>query len=204
MWPSVLQRHVANLAYLVEDLAGWERALRLELRLPRFANDAWVRVHDSGDFWSDTYTKSWMRIMRDSPHVQFYAYTKEVLRFKRIVEPDPPPNFRWVYSLGGKEDQELNPAVDRVADVFPTEAAIDSAGWHSQKADDRLAVLGPAPVGMSANNLKTQKRRQGDRTLGQWQASLQGKRSSARQSRQKEDACLSRPTESLTQPEGDN
>ncbi|GAA1614477.1 hypothetical protein GCM10009733_008360 [Nonomuraea maheshkhaliensis] len=179
-WPSVRQRHLANLAYVVEDLTGWEQAMRAELRQPRFARDTWVRVHDSGDFWSDPYTEAWLAIMNASPHVQFYAYTKEVLRFKRIVEPARPPNFHWVYSLGGKEDTELNPAVDRVADVFPTEEAIHAAGWHSQKDDDRLAVLGPAPVGMSANNLKTQKRRQGNRTLGEWQASLRRRRSSVR------------------------
>jgi hypothetical protein len=30
--------------------------------------------------------------------------SKEVSRFRRLVEPDPPDNFKWVYSYGGKED----------------------------------------------------------------------------------------------------
>ena len=42
--------------------------------------------------------------------------------------------------------------MDRVADVFPTEEAT-AAGWHSQRSDDRLAVIGPAPVGMAANRI---------------------------------------------------
>jgi len=45
-----------------------------------------------------------------------------------LVEPDPPPNFLWVYSYGGTQDAALNPAVDRVADVFPDESAIVEAG----------------------------------------------------------------------------
>nr|WP_249465233.1 hypothetical protein [Streptomyces fradiae] len=49
----------------------------------------------------------------------FYAYIKEVRRFRALVEPDPPLNFRWVYSWGGREDHLLDPARDRTADVFP-------------------------------------------------------------------------------------
>nr|WP_238598477.1 hypothetical protein [Saccharothrix sp. ALI-22-I] len=79
-------------------------------------------------------------------------YTKEVSRFRRLVEPDPPANLLWVFSLGGKEDHLIDFDRDRVADVFPAEDRIVGAGWHSQFLDDRLAVLGPAPVGMAANS----------------------------------------------------
>ncbi|MFE5372765.1 hypothetical protein ACFRA5_36360 [Streptomyces mirabilis] len=41
----------------------------------------------------------------------------------------------------------LDPSRDRVADVYPDEAAIRADGWHSQDSSDLLAVLGPAPVG---------------------------------------------------------
>lgn len=139
-----------------------------ELSHQRFRAAA-VRVHDSGDFFSDEYLCSWLRIMAETPGTRFYAYTKELPRFRRFVEPKAPPNFRWVYSLGGVHDHALRPG-DRVADVFPEESDIAVSGFHSQAECDLLAVDGPAPVGMSANALPQLKRRQGRRTFGQLQA----------------------------------
>lgn len=168
-FPAVAARHLANLTYVLDDPAGWEAAMTAELGAARFTG-GWVRVHDAGDFFDDTYLAAWLRIFAARPDVNFYAYTKEVDRFRRLVEPGPPPNFRWVYSYGGLEDHLLDPALDRVADVFPDERAVLEAGWHSQDASDLLAVLGPAPVGIPANNIPRFKRRQGDRTLREWQA----------------------------------
>jgi hypothetical protein len=121
--------------------------------------------------------------MRARPDVSFYAYTKEVLRFKRLVTPDPPPNFRWAFSLGGIQDALLDPTVDRVADVFPTEEAIAEAGWHSQQASDLLAVLGPAPVGMSANRIPAFLKRLDGRRFSQWQAQVDAERAARGRSR---------------------
>lgn len=129
----------------------------------------WIRIHDSGDFFTDNYLLAWLRIMHARPEVNFYAYTKEVERFRRLVEPCPPSNFRWVYSYGGTQDAVLDPAIDRVADVFPTEAAIVEAGWSSQEDSDLLAVLGPRMVGVAANNIPVFLKRQGHRRFSQWQ-----------------------------------
>jgi hypothetical protein len=97
--------------------------------------------------------------------------TKEVSRLRRLVEPDPPPNFLYVFSYGGKEDHLLDRQRDRVADVFPDERAITDAGWHSNAASDLLAVLGPAPVGMRQNNIPHLRKAIGDHTFREWQAS---------------------------------
>ncbi len=119
-----------------------------------------------GDFFSDSYLQAWLEIMRLRPGVEFYAYSKEVSRFRRLVEPDPPPNFQWVYSLGGKEDHLVDKDHDRHADVFPDEAAIEAAGYSSQDASDLLAVYGPARVGIPANRIRHLQRKQGDETFG--------------------------------------
>lgn len=132
------------------------------------------REHDGGDFYSPEYLDAWLTVIAASPHVGFYTYTKEAALFHDVVEPAPPPNFRWVYSLGGKQDVLLKPGA-RVADVFPTESAIERAGFHSQAASDLLAVDGPSPVGMAANNIPKLRRRQGARTFGQWQAEAEGR-----------------------------
>lgn len=59
-----------------------------------------VRLHDTGDFFSDNYVKAWLSIMGACPGARFYCYTKEVKRFRRLVEPCSPGNFAFVYSFG--------------------------------------------------------------------------------------------------------
>ncbi|WP_234334279.1 GP88 family protein [Streptomyces sp. NRRL B-1347] len=173
--PSVAARHVENLRYVVEDLPGWTRQMSAELAHQRYRG-GWIRIHDSGDFFSPAYLAAWLRIMAFRPWVSFYCYTKELTLFREMVEPAPPRNFRWVYSYGGREDHLLDPARDRVADVFPDEASITGAGWHSQDRSDLLAVLGPAPVGIPANNIPRFRNRMAGRTFRQWQAERDGRR----------------------------
>jgi len=174
-WPVVLARHQANLRYVLEDPAGWEAAMVAELGARRFTG-AWIRIHDSGDFFSDDYLRVWLRICHARPGVNFYAYTKEVDRFRRLVEPDPQPNFLWVYSYGGTQDHLLDPRVDRVADVFPDEEAIAAAGWNSQEASDLLAVLGPRLVGIPANRIPAFLKRLRGRRFSAWQAEVDAER----------------------------
>jgi hypothetical protein len=115
------------------------------------------------------------------PSTGFYAYTKEVRRFRALVEPDPPLNFRWVYSWGGREDHLLDPARDRTADVFPDEESIAAVDWHSQDDSDLLAVLGPKGVGIPANNIPQFRKRQAGRTFREWQAEVNARRARCRE-----------------------
>ncbi|WP_338596948.1 GP88 family protein [Saccharopolyspora sp. SCSIO 74807] len=174
-WPAVRAKHESNLRFVLDDLAGWEQAVLAELAAPKFRG-GWIRIHDAGDFFSDDYLRAWLRIMRTRPDTNFYAYTKEIRRFKALVEPDPPENFLWVYSYGGTQDALLDPAVDRVADVFPGEDAIHEAGWSSQDASDLLAVLGPHLVGIPANNIPHFLKRLAGRRFSEWQADLDAHR----------------------------
>lgn len=175
-FPNVRERHMRNLAYVMDDLPGWTEQMIAEIGRKR--RPLVVRLHDAGDFFSDVYTQAWLAIMRACPDVRFYCYTKEVVRFRELVEPDPPANFAWAFSYGGRQDNLLNPngdpaeglSPDRVVDVFPTVDALTAAGYHDQSASDLLAVDGPAPVGIPANNIPHFLKRQGDRTFRTWQA----------------------------------
>jgi len=90
--------------------------------------------------------------MRGAPdYLTFYTYTKAVSRCRRIVEPNPPANFKYVFSRGGTEDALIDPTRDRDADVFPTLDELEAAGYSSQAASDLLAVNGPPRVGMTVN-----------------------------------------------------
>nr|WP_260729182.1 hypothetical protein [Dactylosporangium roseum] len=177
--PVVRVRHQANLMLVLDDLPGWEAAMTIELGRSTFMG-RWIRIHDSGDFFSDRYLAAWLRICRARPDVRFYCYTTEVDRFRRLVESDPPANLFWVYSYGGTQDQTLDPAVDRVADVFPDEAAITEAGWSSQEASDLLAVLGPPLVGIPANRIPAFLRRLDGRRFSTWQAEVDAERAAHR------------------------
>ncbi|WP_406637537.1 GP88 family protein [Amycolatopsis sp. WGS_07] len=174
-WPVVRAKHRANLMFVLDDLPGWEAAMLAELEAAKFRG-AWIRIHDAGDFFSDSYLLAWLRICRARPNVNFYCYTKEVAKFRLLVEPEPPPNFLWVYSYGGTQDADLSPEADRVADVFPDEAAIAAAGWASQEENDLLAVIGPHLVGVPANRIPHYLKRMAGRRFSEWQAESDSKR----------------------------
>ncbi|MEU5727939.1 MULTISPECIES: GP88 family protein [Streptomyces] len=174
-WPVVKAKHEANLRFVLDDLPAWEQAMITELGAEKFRG-VWIRIHDSGDFFTDAYTRGWLRVIRARSEVNFYAYTKEVARFRALVEPDPPDNFLWVFSFGGTQDTALDPERDRVADVFPDEESITAAGWHSQEASDLLAVLGPRLVGIPANRIPHFLKRLNGRTFRSWQAEVDAER----------------------------
>ncbi|WHT20194.1 hypothetical protein N8J89_03730 [Crossiella sp. CA-258035] len=178
-WPVVRAKHQANLQFVLDDLPGWQTAMIAELRAARF-RDTWIRIHDSGDFFSDDYLQAWLEICRAHPGVRFYAYTKEIARFRRLVQPHPPPNFRWVYSYGGTQDAAIDPGTDRVADVFPDKAALAEAGWSSQNTSDLIAVLGPRLVGIPANQFPPFLTRLAGRRFSQWQAATDADRAQRR------------------------
>ena len=193
MFPNVKAAHQRNLMFVLEDLAGWQDAMTRELSARRFsptgtprplvapdadALDPWmlgwlnaggraVRVHDSGDYFSDEYTRAWLAIAEAHPTILFYSYTKEVPRFREVVEPVASPNFRWLYSLGGKYDHLIDLDTERHADVFPDEDAIVDAGYQSQDASDLYAItLATTRIGIPANNIPRFKRKMAGRTFG--------------------------------------
>lgn len=168
---NVHAAHVRNLARTVDDLDGWTADMIDELTARRYRGGKWVRIHDAGDFYSDAYTEAWLAIARATPDVTFYAYTREVDRFRRLVEPAAPPNFLYLFSLGGREDRLVDRDVDRHCDVFPTADAALAAGYTPQTADDRDSVRLPTHrIAVVANNIPHLRRKLGGSTFGQLQA----------------------------------
>lgn len=163
--PSTRQAHQRNLRYVMDDLAGWEQQLTEELHHRRYQRPkTYCRIHDSGDFYSPEYLHAWLRIIRAHPAITFYAYTKQIAEFKEIVCPDPPPNFHWRFGYGGTQDHLIEPG-DPHVDVFPTNAALEEAGYTSQEPSDLLAIYAPETLGIPANNHRHLKKRQGAHTF---------------------------------------
>jgi hypothetical protein len=129
-----------------------------------------VRIHDSGDFFAEGYLRAWLTLAELFPGVLFYAYTKEVPLLER-VGPEAPPNFLWVYSLGGRHDDLVDRDTMRHADVFPDRAAIAAAGYYDQTAHDLLAVVAPSlRIGIPLNNHPPHRRHLAGRTFAEAQA----------------------------------
>lgn len=66
-----------------------------------------VRIHVSGDFFSQTYFDAWLQVAKNNPSILFYAYTKALpLLVKRLN--DIPNNFRLTASYGGTHDHLIS------------------------------------------------------------------------------------------------
>lgn len=126
--------------------------IRAEVRAKRVER---VRVHDSGDFYSEGYLYRWVRIANSLPDVEFYAYTKMVsmLRFAQ-AQPGWPPNFTIIYSFGGTEDKKIDVKRERHSRVFQSRAELLREGYADASDDDNIA-LGPNPkVGLVYHGAK--------------------------------------------------
>lgn len=173
-FPTVKAKHQRNLERVLSDPDRWMQDMLVELRHKRFSptmqerdlpvqTDPWleewrrvggqaVRIHDSGDFFSEDYLHRWMSIAEAVPWVLFYAYTKEVSLFLRQTA-NMPANLHVLFSTGGLEDH-LIPDDARHADVFPTVEEMEAAGYTDQSANDLLAVFLPTNrVGIPANRI---------------------------------------------------
>ncbi len=208
LFPNVKAAHQRNLTLTLDSLPLWKDAILAELAhrrflptgKPRFPEDrqrlvldewteewmdrggAAVRIHDSGDFYSDEYLEAWLEVAERVPHVLFYAYTKEVSRVKRQAELRPfPPNFRVIFSLGGVEDHLLDKDEDRHAEVFPDLTALADAGYTDQEQNDLYCVLlDTTRVGIPANNIPAFRKRMGTATFGELEERKGRKRSAVR------------------------
>jgi len=57
-----------------------------------------VRIHSSGDFFSQEYIDMWNRIIKDFPTIKFYAYTKRIEQFD-FTEICENSNFNMIDSF---------------------------------------------------------------------------------------------------------
>lgn len=102
-----------------------------------------IRVHDSGDFYSEEYQNAWYQIAtayQNEPRVQFYAYTKMVSQSEKLSQ-NKPSNFRTIYSFGGKEDSQIDTDKHYHSKVFQSDADLKSQGYVDSTLDDTIAAL---------------------------------------------------------------
>lgn len=166
LFRNVRARHVTNLEYVLYDPQGWYEQMLSEVQHKKMKGK-YVRIHDSGDFFNEEYLSLWLQIAQNTPDVTFYCYTKEVAMFKKLVEPNCPSNFRYLYSMGGKQDHLVDLEKDRHAEVFKDDAAILDAGYANQSETDLMAITLPSnKIGIPANNIRHFNKKMNGRTFG--------------------------------------
>jgi hypothetical protein len=127
----------------------------IQASLPRPKWKYLVRLHVSGDYFSQDYFDAWVKVARLNPQTVFYGYTKSLpfwIKRKRNI----PKNLRLTASRGGKWDSLIEPHGLRSARVVFSEAEakrlrlpIDHDDSHAYATRGNFALLlhGTQPAG---------------------------------------------------------
>ena len=91
----------------------------------------YIRIHDTGDFYSIRYFECWLEIARANPDVTFYGYTKCVGMFENMKEQIP-ANMVFTMSYGGTQDLFMSDDMKQ-AKVFKKTVP---EGWVDGSVDD--------------------------------------------------------------------
>ena len=107
--------------------------------LAKVKNDKqiYIRIHDSGDFYSPSYFQKWLTIARLNPSVRFYAYTKSHSFIRGIELPE---NFDLIFSLGSTKDELIDQENERHSKIFYSSEEMQEQGYTDSSYLDILAT----------------------------------------------------------------
>ena len=97
----------------------------------------YVRVHDSGDYYSRAYLDKWLAVAIHNPHVRFYSYTNCVEMLKNANLPD---NYDIIFSDSGKQKHMIDEKKDRHTRIFHSHNELVSAGYTDASSVDLMAT----------------------------------------------------------------
>lgn len=110
----------------------------------------YVRIHDSGDFFSQAYFDAWAEVARQRPRTTVYAYTKAlpfwVRRLGQVGSgrvPGQVPNFVLTASRGGAADHLIDEHGLRSARVVFSREEADALGLELDHDDSHAMRHGP-------------------------------------------------------------
>jgi len=96
-----------------------------------------LRIHDSGDYYSPAYLQKWLQIARNNPQTKFYSYTKSVPLFENVELPE---NFDVIFSQGSKVDFLIEPERMRHSKIFKSAEELTIAGYVDASKIDLYAT----------------------------------------------------------------
>jgi hypothetical protein len=97
----------------------------------------YVRVHDSGDYYSRSYLAKWITIANENPSVKFYSYTNMVDMIKNTKLPD---NYDIIFSDSGKQKHMIDQSADRHTKIFKSKEDLLSKGYVDASDTDLYAT----------------------------------------------------------------
>ena len=97
----------------------------------------YVRVHDSGDYYSRSYLAKWITIAKANPEVRFYSYTNMV---DMMHKAELPSNYDIIFSDSGKQKHLIDKSVDRHTQIFDTKDNLHEAGYVDASDTDLYAT----------------------------------------------------------------
>ena len=98
----------------------------------------YVRVHDSGDYYSPTYLQKWITIALKNPAVRFYSYTNSI-QFIKDLETIP-ANFDFIFSDSGKQVDLIDKSTDRYTKIFKSLEQLQQAKYTDASNFDLYAT----------------------------------------------------------------
>jgi hypothetical protein len=111
------------MTFLMNNFKGFFQLLKNNLAKAlkiskKNGDQLFIRIHDAGDFYGESYINAWLEVMNSFPEINFYAYTKQFQLFNKVA-PNLPNNFTLNKSFGGKDDKLIDVALDKHSRVIP-------------------------------------------------------------------------------------
>jgi len=115
-----------------------------EIEIPKDATH--VRIHGSGDFFSQDYFDKWLEVCRKNPSVIFWAFTKSIQFWVNRLN-DIPNNLTLQASKGSYQDDLIGKYNLKYAEVFtdkkdiPSGMPIDFDDSYAMRGNESFALL---------------------------------------------------------------
>jgi hypothetical protein len=134
LYPEVSMFQNRTLNYLFNDPESFKNQMEAEIKLAAAKNrkkKVQIRWNDSGDLLSPKFFDMVMEIVKNTPMVDHYIYTKEVEMTKAY--PNPPENVIFNFSYGARKEQEklIDTEKDKVSYIVNVEDKIKEPELYS-------------------------------------------------------------------------
>ena len=97
----------------------------------------YVRVHDSGDYYSPKYLKKWIEIAINNPNVRFYSYTNMI---DMLLKASLPSNYDIIFSDSGKQKHLIDERKHRHTKIFSSHSDLIRNGYMDASSIDLMAT----------------------------------------------------------------
>ena len=120
--------------YELSKTDGFVEAMNTEIRKKK---PDYVRVHDSGDYYSRAYLNKWIEVAKANPNVRFYSYTNMIKMFLSLPLPS---NYDVIFSDSGKQKELINERQHRHTRIFSSHSDLVSADYVDSSEIDLMAT----------------------------------------------------------------